>query len=68
VALDLSAVELAPCYDPASHLVYSAGREHVSHVWVDGEPRVSDGELVGIDSRELQVRAAHWRERIRIAT
>jgi 5-methylthioadenosine/S-adenosylhomocysteine deaminase len=68
VALDLSGIELAPCYDPASHLVYSAGREHVSHVWVDGEPRVSDGELVEIDSRELQVKAAHWRERIRIAT
>src|SRR5258706_7017867 len=28
--------ELAPCYDPVSHLVYSAGREHVSHVWVPG--------------------------------
>jgi 5-methylthioadenosine/S-adenosylhomocysteine deaminase len=41
-AADLTAVrfdpvDLAPCYDPVSHLVYAAGREHVSHVWVAGE-------------------------------
>jgi len=45
VAVALRAPELAPCYDPVSHLVYAAGREHVSHVWVDGELRVRDGEL-----------------------
>jgi 5-methylthioadenosine/S-adenosylhomocysteine deaminase len=44
-ALALRGPELAPCYDPVSHLVYAAGREHVTHVWVDGEPRVVDGRL-----------------------
>jgi 5-methylthioadenosine/S-adenosylhomocysteine deaminase len=49
-AADLTAValrgpELAPCYDAVSHLVYAAGREHVTHVWVAGEPRVSGGKL-----------------------
>src|SRR5262245_58060755 len=44
-AVALRAPELAPCYDPVSHLVYAAGREHVTHVWVDGTLRVSDGEL-----------------------
>ena len=47
--------ELAPCYDPVSHLVYAAGREHVTHVWVDGERRVDDGRLEtepsGLDTR-----------------
>ena len=45
VAVALRGPELVPCYDPVSHLVYAAGREHVTHVWVDGELRVSDGEL-----------------------
>ena len=45
VAVALRAPELAPCYDPVSHLVYAAGREHVTHVWVDGELRVRDGQL-----------------------
>ena len=50
-AADLTAValrgpELAPCYDAVSHLVYAAGREHVTHVWIAGEPRVSGGKLL----------------------
>jgi 5-methylthioadenosine/S-adenosylhomocysteine deaminase len=44
-AIALRGPELAPCYDPVSHLVYAAGREHVTHVWVDGELRVRDGAL-----------------------
>jgi len=54
-AVELRAPELAPVYDPVSHLVYAAGREHVTHVWVDGEPRVADGVLAtavpGLDTR-----------------
>ena len=45
VAVALRGPELAPCYDPVSHLVYAAGREHVTHVWVDGELRVRDAEI-----------------------
>jgi 5-methylthioadenosine/S-adenosylhomocysteine deaminase len=64
-ALDLASLELSPCYDPASHLVYAAGREHVTHVWVDGELRVEDGQLVSLDERELRLQAAHWKDRIK---
>ncbi|HEY1290497.1 MAG TPA: TRZ/ATZ family hydrolase [Burkholderiales bacterium] len=45
-AVALRAPELAPCYDPVSHLVYAAGREHVTHVWVNGEARVAEGRLL----------------------
>jgi 5-methylthioadenosine/S-adenosylhomocysteine deaminase len=45
VAVDLSAPELGPLFDPVSQLVYAAGREHVSHVWVDGRLRISEGKL-----------------------
>ena len=45
VAVALRAPELAPCYDPVSHLVYAAGREHVTHVWIDGDLLVRDREL-----------------------
>ena len=64
-AIDLSSIELAPCYDAASQLVYAAGAQHVTHVWVDGKARVSDRRLVGIDERELQLKALHWKDRIR---
>ncbi|MBI3045057.1 MAG: TRZ/ATZ family hydrolase [Betaproteobacteria bacterium] len=64
-AVNLTALELSPCYDPLSHLVYAAGREHVSHVWVNGELLVENGRLTRLDTRELAARAAYWRERIR---
>ena len=65
VAVNLAAPELAPCYDPLSHLAYAAGREHVSHVWVDGELLVDNGAFTRIDARELTAKAAHWKEKIR---
>jgi 5-methylthioadenosine/S-adenosylhomocysteine deaminase len=64
-AIDLSDIDVAPCYDPVSDLVYAAGREHVSHVWVEGRLRVQSGKLLDIDPRELQAKAVHWRDRIR---
>lgn len=58
-AVNLDSIETRPCFDPASHLVYVAGRENVSHVWVNGEIRVanrklmlqnSNNELIGISA------------------
>jgi 5-methylthioadenosine/S-adenosylhomocysteine deaminase len=56
VAVDLRSPGLLPCYDPVSHLVYAAGRENVSHVWVAGRPCVTEktlqnGALSGLDTR-----------------
>ncbi len=65
MAVDLSGIDVVPCYDPVSDVVYAAGREHVSHVWVNGRLRVEDGTLIGLDARELQVKATQWRDRIR---
>jgi 5-methylthioadenosine/S-adenosylhomocysteine deaminase len=67
VAVDFSRPELAPCYDPVSHLVYVASRQDVSHVWVAGELLVEDGVLTRSEFRDLSNRAAHWHARIAAA-
>ena len=64
-AVNLEAPELSPCYEPLSHLVYAAGREHVSHVWVNGELLVQSGRLSRLDAGELAAKAAYWKEKIR---
>ncbi len=64
-ALKINDSTLAPCYDPASLLAYSAGREHVSDVWVAGSARVSDGKLLGATEIELINLAALWQNQIR---
>jgi len=63
-AVRLDAPELAPCYDPLSHLVYAAGREHVTHVWVEGELLVDNGVLTRLDARELAARAGAWQKKL----
>jgi 5-methylthioadenosine/S-adenosylhomocysteine deaminase len=62
---DLCAVRLddwivQPCFDPASHLVHTVGREQVSHVWVGGKLRVDDGMIVGLDEAALLDRIKLW--------
>ena len=64
-AVNLSAPEIAPCYDPVSHLVYAAGREHVSHVWVNGELLVENGRLLRLDSSEIAGKTAYWRDKVK---
>lgn len=61
VAVNLGSLELSPCFDPLSHLVYAAGRSDVSHVWVAGEPLVMDGSLTRVDVPALRQQVARWR-------
>ncbi|MEY4961268.1 MAG: hypothetical protein RL610_1447 [Pseudomonadota bacterium] len=63
-AVDFSSLELSPCYDPVSHLVYAAGRNHVSHVWVNGRILLDEGRLTTLDEPDLVRRTAYWREQI----
>ena len=66
---DLCAVRLddwtlQPCFDPASHLVYAAGREHVSHVWTDGTLRICDGNPIDINQSALLDTTLLWHNKI----
>jgi 5-methylthioadenosine/S-adenosylhomocysteine deaminase len=64
VAVDLGAPELQPCFDPVSHLIYAAGREHVSHVWVAGRAVVVDHVLQTVDVAEVSAATHEWGGRI----
>jgi 5-methylthioadenosine/S-adenosylhomocysteine deaminase len=52
-----------PCYDPASHVVYVAGREQVTEVWVAGKQRLSQGKLCSIDDQMLIELIKLWHTR-----
>jgi len=65
VAFDLSALAQQPVYHPVSQLIYCAGRERVSQVWVDGQARVRDGRLLVGDEDALLATARAWGRRIR---
>jgi 5-methylthioadenosine/S-adenosylhomocysteine deaminase len=64
VAVRLDGPEVEPCYDPASHLIYAAGREHVTHVWVAGRPVLSERRLQALDEGEVTRIAEQWKARV----
>ncbi|MCO1656713.1 amidohydrolase family protein [Pseudonocardia humida] len=48
---------LAAIHDPYQKLVYCASVRDVARVWVDGEPVVADGRVLGVDVPDLLPRA-----------
>ena len=69
IAIDCSGFNMQPCYDPISHLVYVAGREQVSHCWVNGDlkyhkPRHSEGVFSNIEPQELSEIVANWQTKL----
>ncbi len=68
-AVKLSDIIMQPCFDPVSHLVYVAGREQVSHVWVNGDlkyhkPKNSDGVFSNIEPQELTNIVTKWQTKL----
>jgi 5-methylthioadenosine/S-adenosylhomocysteine deaminase len=63
-AVHFDPVDLAPCYDPISHLVYAAGREHVSHVWVNGANLLENRRFSRTDTGELEKLALLWHNKL----
>ena len=64
IALDLGSLETAPAFDPISHIVYAAGREQVSHVWVAGRALLRERTLLTVNEAELLGKAEAWRVKI----
>ncbi len=63
-AIDLSEIETQPVYNPISQIVYAAGREQVSNVWVAGKQLLKDRELMTLDERQIAYSAKQWGEKI----
>ncbi len=66
-AVDLSALETQPVYHPISQLVYAAGREQVSDVWVAGQHLLKERVLTTLDQQAIVAKARQWGEKILVA-
>ncbi|MBK8021968.1 MAG: amidohydrolase [Chloroflexi bacterium] len=54
---------LQPWHDPVAGLVYATRGLDVRDVWVDGQQRVRDGQLIASDFDEAIERAVQWVQR-----
>ena len=66
VAVSLKGLNTKPCYDPLSHLVHVAGRECVTHVWVNGKCCVDHKMIVGDGQNDLESAIALWQNRLEV--
>jgi 5-methylthioadenosine/S-adenosylhomocysteine deaminase len=63
-AIDLNQVETQPVYDPVSQIVYAAGREQVTDVWVAGKRLLKSGELTTLNQEQILAQTKYWRDQI----
>jgi 5-methylthioadenosine/S-adenosylhomocysteine deaminase len=64
VAIDLTAINTQPVYDPVAQVVYAANSRQVSHVWIDGVLQLKDFELCRLDRDEILANARSWAGKI----
>ncbi|RIX43563.1 MAG: TRZ/ATZ family hydrolase [Rhodocyclales bacterium GT-UBC] len=65
-AVNLAGLENKPCFDPLSHLIYVAGRENVSHVWVAGKCCVDHKTLCITSQNDLDSSIALWQNKLEV--
>ena len=65
IAINLSALNTQPLYDPVAQIVYAASSRQVSHVWIDGVAQLRDYEFCHLDSYEIIARARSWAQKIK---
>ena len=68
-AVRMNDLTMQPCFDPISHLIYVAGREQVSHVWVSGDlkyhkPNGSEGVFSNIEPQQLRNILSKWQNKL----
>ena len=64
IAVDLNRPATQPVYHVLSQLVYAAGRDQVTDVYVAGRALLREGKLLTLNEAETLTRAAEWRGKI----
>ena len=64
IAIDMSAINTQPLYDPAAQIVYATNSRQVSHVWIAGKSQLRDFDLCHLDEDEIRHKAKQWRVKI----
>ena len=67
IAINLNRPETQPIYNPVSQIVYSASRDQITDVWVQGKHLLNNRKLTTLDQEALSKKAAEWAIKIQEA-
>jgi 5-methylthioadenosine/S-adenosylhomocysteine deaminase len=66
IAVDLKRPATQPVYHLLSQLVYAAGRDQVTDVYVAGKPLMRQNKLLTVDENAAMAKAEEWRQKIAV--
>ena len=64
IAIDTQTPSLQPLHSITQQLVNCGANATVSHVWVAGQAKVSDGQLVDIDLNAVLAKSDWWKKQL----
>lgn len=64
IAIDMSDSNTTPLYNAASHVIYSAAANQVSHVWVNGRLLMKERKMQTMNERVIKLNAIEWAKKI----
>lgn len=64
IAVDLSAFNTQPIYNPISHLVYAVNSRQVSDVWVAGKQLLKNGNFTTLDVEAILAKVQQWQRKL----
>lgn len=64
IAINMASIFALPLYNPLSQLVYTDSARRVSHVWVNGQLLVREGELLTLDTDAILGKTRYWQNAI----
>lgn len=64
IAVDLGDCGTQPTYDPLPQLVYSAARNQVTDVWINGNQVLRDRACTSLDLDTILTTARTWAQRV----
>ncbi|KAK1930383.1 5-methylthioadenosine/S-adenosylhomocysteine deaminase [Phytophthora citrophthora] len=64
IAVECDSIEMIPMYNAISHIVYVAGRDNVSDVWINGKHLLANRQLTTIDEAEVKKSVYKWAAKI----
>lgn len=67
ICVRLDDLATRPVHDPVSQLVYAAGREHVTDVWIAGEHLLNDGSPTRLELSAIGEDADRWAHRMHVS-
>ncbi|MDH5436225.1 MAG: TRZ/ATZ family hydrolase [Gammaproteobacteria bacterium] len=63
-AIHLDNIETQPLYNPISQIVYAAGRENVTDVWIAGKHLLKDKTLTTLNIKTILEKTRNWAKKI----